>query len=319
MQTLSDKMNMERLNESIEQARKFIFSKMGNDGLWKDFESRTHGESVDWISSYIGLSLLQSGASASELNLTAGAILERQNKEYGGWGWNEKIVPDADSTAFAIMFLSYFGCDVNRAKDFLLKHQKSDGSFGTYIPDLIRRHYGIPIEKSVDGWCHGISDVTASALHALGNAEDSVKYLIKNQTDEGFWRAYWYNNDIYSTVHAVRALKKHGCQESIEKAQLWLAQQKIVPEVPFYIALSLQGLMASENFSKQVVDGINRLLDLQEEDGSWKSYPILRFPSHSNTEPWKDASRWREEMKDQNGLFTTAACLQALFQCSVKF
>lgn len=193
-----------------------------------------------------------------------------------------------------------------------MKHKKPDGSFGTYIPELIRRHYGIPTEKSVDGWCHGISDVTASALQALGNAEYSVRYLIKNQTDEGFWRTYWYNSDIYSTVHAVKALKNHGCQDLIEKAQLWLARQKILPEVPFYIALSLQGLMINRNFSSQTIRGISRLLDLQEDDGSWKSYPILRFPLHSNTEPWKDASRWREDAKDKNRIFTTATCLQTL-------
>lgn len=110
---------MNDLTDSIEKAKNFIFSKMDSNGLWKDFESRSHGESIDWVSSYVGLSLLESGIPSFELKLTAKTVAERQNKEYGGWGWNEKIFPDADSTAFSILFLSHLGYEKEIKRGYL--------------------------------------------------------------------------------------------------------------------------------------------------------------------------------------------------------
>jgi len=311
---------MNKLEEAIKKARKFIFANRDSSGLWRDFESRTHGESVDWVSSYVGLCLLESGIPASDLELTANSILKRQNEEYYGWGYNEKIVPDADSTAFSILFLSHFGYDLERAKDFLLAHQKSYGSFGTYIPELIDRYCSQSSwakrigNNSFEGWCSGIPDVTATALQALGNDKEAVEYMKTHQANGGFWRAYWYNNDIYSTVHGIMAIKGHDSVNEIEKAQDWLARQRIVADVPFYVALSLQGFMTNGSFGEQIENGIKKLLDLQQKDGSWRTYPILRFPLPSNLEPWNDSSRWREEAKDQNRMFTTATCLQTLSQ-----
>lgn len=305
---------MNQLEEAIKKAREFIFTNRDSSGLWRDFETRTHGESIDWASSYVGLCLLESGIPVSDLEVTANSIFNRQNKEHGGWGYNEKIVPDADSTAFSILFLSHFDYDLTKAKDFLLQHQKDDGSFATYIPILIRQYYRISTEMSVDGWCSGIPDVTATALQALGNDKKAVEYMKRNQTTEGFWKAYWYNNYIYSTVHGIIAIKGHDSGPAIKKAQEWLSRQKIVPEVPFYMALSLQGFMTNGSFAEEIQNGINRLLDLQQEDGSWRTYPILRFPLPSNLEPWRDSGRWREESKDQNRVFTTATCLQTLSQ-----
>ena len=93
-----------------------------------------------------------------------------------------------------------------------------------------------------------------------------------------------------------------------------MAQQKIIPDVPFYLALSLQGFMTNGSFGGKIETGIKRLLDLQQSDGSWETYPILRFPLPSNLEPWNDSKGWREETKDQNRVFTTATCLQTLSQ-----
>jgi|SRR3989344_377942 len=305
---------MKKFSRAVEKAKYFLLSGRDSFGLWNDFKSQTHGESIDWVSSYIGLSLLQSGISISELELTAQSISERQNRGYGGWGYNQKIVPDADSTAFAILFLSNFRYNLDQAKDFLLKHQKSNGSFGTFLPELIRQYYRIPPEMSVEGWCSGIPDITAIALQVLKDGDNIFKYLKKAQDEKGFWRTYWYNNNIYSTVHVIKAIKKYDSGLEVKKAQDWLVRQKIIPEVPFYIALSLQGLLINGSFTEEIQKRINKLLNLQQEDGSWRTYPILRFPMPSNLEPWKDASRWREETKDQNRFFTTATCLQTLVE-----
>ena len=54
------------------------------------------------------------------------------------------------------------------------------------------------------------------------------------------------------------------------------------------------------------------MLNSQKLDGSWETYSIMRIPLHSNLEPWKDNRMWRDDIKDQNRLFTTATCLKTL-------
>ena len=94
--------------------------------------------------------------------------------------------------------------------------------------------------------------------------------------------------------------------DSRNKAKEWLSNN--LSEIPFYLGLSLIGLEDSEEQNKR----IKRLFELQKEDGSWESYTILRFPNPSNREPWVDATRWRDDSKDQNSLFTTATILASL-------
>lgn len=302
------------LEGAIREAAHFILSHKDKEGLWRDFKSRTHGESIDWVTCYVALSLLNSGIPYSKLQMTAISISKRQNKN-GGWGYNERIVPDADSTAFAIMFLSKFGYEeqVSQAKKFLLRHQNEDGGFSTYLPDLIREYRRISEDMPVNGWCGGINDVTATSLQALEEDDKALDYLIKNQQKDGSWRAYWWTSDIYSTAQAVFAIRDYSKEEG-RKAQRWLSHQHMNNEAPFYIALALRGLIIDDEHRKDADLLVKILLDSQEEDGSWPSYPILRFPLPSNTEPWKDETRWRENSQDQNRIFTTAACLRALSQ-----
>lgn len=300
-----------QVNDTINKSIEFILSNRQEDGMWLNFLTRTHGESADWVSSYVGLSLLDSGVERSELIKTAESILKRQ-RENGGFSYNHKIVPDADSTAFAILFLSHFGYqqEVEKAKDFLVTHQKQDGSFSTYRPELIREYYRIGEDISVDGWCSGSPDVTASALRAMPNNERALRYTLESQQEDGSWRAYWWNDDIYSTSELLLAIKDTDLKDNKTKAQKWLAQTK--PKTPFYLSLSLQGLMTNGHYGDLIDEGIQQIISAQKEDGSWETYPKLRFPHPSNTNPSENPKRWRDDVRDQNRLFTTATCLKAL-------
>ncbi|MBS3141326.1 terpene cyclase/mutase family protein [Candidatus Woesearchaeota archaeon] len=302
------------LHQTITNAKHFLFSERDTGGLWRDFYTDTHGESIDWISAYVGRSLLTAGVSFSELEITASNLLDRQGNE-GGWGYNEKIFPDADSTANVILFLSYFENEneISRAKRFLLRHQHPDGSFGTYVPKLIRKYKRIPEEMSIDGWCSGVPEITAVALEALGNNERAIAYLKSSQTEQGYWRSYWYTSDINSTTKAINSIRdKENCREMIIRARRWLIEQVESIEIPVYLAFLLDGIRGEQEYSGEFYSGIDRLSKMQKDDGSWESYPILRFPLPSNTEPWKNSDRWRKDSKDQNRLFTTATCLNVL-------
>jgi hypothetical protein len=65
-----------------------------------------------------------------------------------------------------------------------------------------------------------------------------------------------------------------------------------------------------------VKKNIEFLLEMQKEDGSWKSPEMLQFPLPSNIGPWTDPRRVREDLYDQKGIFTTAACLMGLSNIS---
>jgi len=311
------------IEESINRAINFIFLSQKSDGSWKDFKSHTRGESIYWVSSYVGLSLLQAGIPKSKLELTAKSILNRQSHEYGGWGYHEKVIPDADSTANVILFLSNFGYKEeinNRAVDFLLKHKKSSGGFSTFLKsDNLENEY--KNYGSIDGWCQDISDVTAISILALKQLnlrekiQDSIKYLIKSQETDGRWKAYWWNDDIYATAYVIEALKdENKATNSIIKAQKWLLSRCLNLDIPFYIALCLQGILinSKEEYKKTVEKCIRLLLSYQLSDGSFKSYTILRIPYSSNIDPWNNKKMIEYELYDNNRVFTTATCLKAL-------
>lgn len=214
---------MKELDSSIDAATNFVLSLRNPEGMWCNFLTRTHGESADWVSSYVGMCLLESGVAKKELSKTAKSISKRQRNN-GGFSYNEKIVPDADSTAFASIMLSEFGYDnaVKKAKDFILKHQNADGGFSTYLEGLIRTYFRIPQGTSVRGWCCSTPDVTASVLLALGKNKKATEYLKNNQLENGSWRAYWWNNNTYSTTHSLSSLSQHGAKNAVNKAQDWL-------------------------------------------------------------------------------------------------
>lgn len=301
--------------EAISKAREFIISQKDNKGLWRDFNSRNHGNGLDWVSSYVGLALLHSGTTLSDLEQTANSISKRQN-EYGGWGYNnETSGPDADSTAFSILFLSGLGYEkeVERAKEFLLQHQRDNGGFGTYIEELVRQDYKgrISPDMSVDGWCCAIPEITAMALQVIPDNERAVQYMKQSQDTEGFWRSYWYNSDIYATSQGIISLQRHGAEKEMKKAQEWLAGQG--SKSMFYSAFLIKGLAGNKKYQDKINIEISKLLKLQKEDGSWETLPILQVPWFSNLSPWKDSHRWRGDIKDQNRIFTTATCLETLF------
>jgi hypothetical protein len=306
---------MKSIDEAIVKAKTFVLnSRHPEDMMWHNFLTHHHGESADWVSSFVGLSLIQSGVPKEALFATAESVMKRQ-RENGGFSYNHKIVPDADSTAFAIRFLSFFGFqeELRNASKFLAGHQHSDGSYATYQEAAIRQYARIPPEMRVTGWCMGTPDITASAVLAFPKDEAGVKYLLDNQDQKGFWHSYWWTSDVYATAHAVEVLRHHGFTDEINAAQQWLADDSNVPKVPFYLALSVQSLGCNHDFRGTAESRVEQLLKMQRsDDGSWDVYPILRFPFPNNKEPWKDQSRWREDASDQNRVFTTAACLKTL-------
>lgn len=303
------------VKQAIGKAKKFLMEYRDEDYLWRDFDIRNYGVSVDWISAYIGLSLKQARSPKTYLQESAKALLARQHLKFNGWGFDEKVVPDADSTSFAILFLSKCGYESNlsSAKNFLLQHQTEEGSFRTYLPNLIKPFLKEGITE--EGWCSGVIDVTATALQVLRRNVPASQYLIKNMKKEGSWCSYWYTNDIYATTQSILSLEKtESAKEQVKTAKYWLLTQN-TPNIPFYTALSILGNRTNQEHPL-VQKRLENLIAMQEKDGSWESHPVLRFPLPSNKEPWNNPTRLREDAQDQKRIFTTATCLRTLVACS---
>jgi len=301
---------VEKVIESIIKAQNFLMVNRDFDNLWRDFDIRNYGILEDWVTAYAGLALTESGTSKSDLRSSAKALVARRNRELGGWSCDERVVPDTDSTAFAILFLSEFGYsdEIEIARDFVRRQQMPDGGFRTYQPDLIAPF--IPGLTS-EGWSAGIPEVTSTASRALGEDKKGISYLEKSVMPDGGWREYWYNKDIYVNAHGILALQNTPSVQKIVSDTRDKLLRSEPGENPFYQSLIILGNAVPERINL-IQRNIDTLLEMQRKDGSWKSPEILQFPLPPNTEPWNDQRRIREDLYDQKRIFTTATCLMGL-------
>ncbi len=306
---------MDRLGKAIEDAREFVLEYRDEDGLYRDFSTRSHGIGVHYPTGCIGRCLLKSGVKRVALEPTARAMARTQRNN-GGWGFNENAASDSDTTAFAVLLLKPFGYaeEIERARAHIRSHQKEDGSFSTYDESEVSELYGLPPEVSVAGWTGGYPDATASCFLAIGKNKRAVEFLKKSQRDNGSWPSYWWNDDTFGTFLVAEALRGKGCDREIGKSRAWLAEHSKGLEHPFYLALSLTALSGVGEYKAQADRIAAYLLDTQESDGSWQPKPTMRFPVSDNENPWEDTRRKRLDFTDERWIFTTAACLRALYE-----
>ena len=337
----------DRLAVSVEKAFNFMLSSHNADGLWSDFLTLA-GESVFWVSGYVGYALIRNGEPYKEgelLDKVGTGILENQNVD-GGWGYGYGVPSDADSTSWCLLFLSRLGLQSQESREkalgFLLKHQSPvDGGFRTYAsPADVGRYMKLGEGASFVGWSSSQMCVTAVAAQALienGSAkgvEEALEFIRDGQDVEGFWNPYWWSGKLYGTIHCMKALNSNGTQDDnglLDNAQEWIAERQLADGSwsdsfsqesgwSFSTALALSGLMLSPNpsFSARIRNCVSWLLDRQLADGSWSSNHILRIPYPWTKEPWNQ-SFWKEDgkainavIKDQRRLYTTATVFAAL-------
>ncbi len=340
---------LEALSKSIQGARKFLVESFNADGLWSDFLTLA-GESVFWVSGYVGYSLISFEKEPEDkkfLRKAAVNILKCQNLD-GGWSYGYGVPSDADSTSWCLLFLSKFD-DLNRDKlpsalEFLLNNQSPlDGGFRTYAaPRAVGRFMRIGDNVSFEGWASSQMCVSAVAAQALMENRSSkgvdkvLSYIRNGQISEGYWNSYWWTGKLYATTQCIKALNKRGNETDISviyKGQKWIAQTQLSDGSwtdskdqesgwAFSTALALNGLLAAPKivFDTQTKNGVKWLIENQLLDGSWAANHILRIPYPWTKDPWNQQS-WNADgrainavIKDQRRLFTTATVFTALNQ-----
>jgi squalene-hopene/tetraprenyl-beta-curcumene cyclase len=324
---------------ALERGIQFVLANQGHDGLWRDFLTPA-GEASEWPTGFIAAVLHRAGVEASVLQRAADTLIANQNVD-GGWGYNENVPSDADSTACVLLFLARMG---NRASTCrgavacLLRHQHTEnGGVATYCePGPIRRFMGIGRWMRFDGWCSPHSEVTAMAGRVLAvlapnncspEASAAWQYVRLRQCADGSWSSYWWTSPHYATLQAVELALLLGDHDAVRRAGEWVMRNQAddggwsapgASTSAFATALSLSVLVSARASRDPVERAVLRLAALQDEDGGWPSHPIMRIPLPRDVDPDKK-SRWRfgrlgrgVVVGDQHRTFTSAACVAAL-------
>jgi squalene cyclase len=331
------------LVRACERGVRFLLASQGRDGLWRDFLTPA-GEASQWPTGFIGTALHLACAPADPLQRAGNALLAGQNAD-GGWGYNEAVPSDADSTAWVLLFLTHLGrrgaaCD--RAASCLISHQRAEsGGIATYFDaDPIRGFMGMRRWVPFWGWCSPHTEVTAVAARALAasaparcatQGRAAWDFVRSRQRADGSWSSYWWTSPHYTTLQAVQLALSIGNHNAVSRAVDWAIRTQDddggwgAAHGPrsFATALSLSILLHANAAAGAITRGVQRLVALQQADGGWPSHPIMRIPLPADRDP-NGEGRWRLVrfsggliIADQHRTFTSAACLAALARARI--
>ncbi len=323
---------------AVERGTKFLLQRQGADGLWRDFVTPA-GEASEWPTGFIGTALVLAEAGQNAILRATEALVANQHAD-GGWGYNEHVPSDADSTACVLRFLALLGhrgsaCE--RAVRFLCANQRTeDGGIATYRESgPIRRFMGVGPWMRFNGWCSPHTEVTATAGRALATVSPSHRqevsaawrFVRSRQCSDGSWNSYWWTSPHYTILQAVALALLLDDHAPVDRAAAWAirTQQRDggwnapgVATSAFATAVCISILANARAREQPLERAVERLVALQDADGGWPSHPILRIPLPGDAHPNR-RRRWPFSklgrgivVSDQHRTFTSAACLTAL-------
>jgi squalene-hopene/tetraprenyl-beta-curcumene cyclase len=304
------------LQETIAAGLDYILSMQAEDGSWTEW-ALPPGSSSIWTTAYVGYKLryLPLKLAAIAAPRIAAAARWLSDKEFAdcGWGYNEAVGSDADSTSYAILFLASAGLQVPNAAYTLLGNlQCADGGFATYLPIC-----------EPDSWNVSHPDVTPIALLALLTLpapdrkviQRGIGYVLQHKTLVGLWNSFWWRSCLYGTEASLSLLDAAGIEMPSSAALI-----QIEPENSFEVALLTSSLLYVERDASHgmIRDLVDTLICQQRPDGSWNTAPILRITRRDCYEPWVSGDAGQLYV-EPNRLFTTTTVLHALIKAHLLF
>ena len=283
---------------------------------WRDFLLPA-GSSDMWVTAYVLYQLTGPAwhYAPPRLRQSAGESarwLASHCGEKGGWAYSPAAQADADSTSLALLSLKRFGYTAQaEALAFLRSCLRADGGVSTYPA-------GSDEDEPQSGYFRSVVEITPLALAALGAGVESedragaVRFLHERQGADGTWPAYWWVSPLYSTWVASSWLR--GMHEVTNEDRLLDSLDRYTPVGTFEAALQLLCLCQFGQRAPRRHLVIERLLEEQNFDGSWKGDAMMRLPHHSTLDPRQEVDAG-PSFHDVNGVFTTATAIAALSRC----
>lgn len=284
---------------SIKRGIEFLLSRRSRDGWWLDFETLA-GESDEWVTAYTGYCLAQVHGGESAAALALDRLLTRRRA--AGWGYNSRVPADCDTTAWVCRLIELLGWtvleDYVQAIDFLQTAIRPNGGVPTYPAEVeIRQFTRVLSEISFEGWTMAHPCVTANvaSLRGLDQRDRLLSYLKSVRDPQNAWAGYWWTERAYPTMLAAEAI---GIDE---QSRHWA----IHSEENSSFALACRARLGA--------DVLDRLVELQQEDGGWPASAELRIPPPFVTDIARSKAR---TSLDHNRIYTTATAVLALYEHS---
>jgi squalene-hopene/tetraprenyl-beta-curcumene cyclase len=264
----------------------------------------------------------------------------------GGWAFEFRndFFPDVDDTAFVLMAFqrvdfpekTRMEAATRRGLAWLLAMQNDDGGWGAFDHNNDRRFLcHIPFADHNAMIDPSTADVTARVVECLGRygwpathpvIERAVRFLLKDQTEDGSWFGRWGVNYVYGTSGVLRALETVAlsAREYCQRAVGWLrsvqnsdggfgesiasyydpSRKGIGVSTASQTAWGLIGLLAaSEPGDPAITLAVKHLVEQQQENGSWTEseftgtgFPCvfyLKYHLYRNYFPLYALSRYR--------------------------
>lgn len=284
------------------------------DGSWRDYELPV-GTATTWPTAYTLIALQNLPATLArweplrDARARAAACLRHRFRRGTGWGYNESVEPDADSTALATLALQQEGADIADARAALIGFCCNAGGFGTF-----RR------EDEADAWGHCHADVNPTVVRALGASppHHAVEAMLRAREPSGIWRSYWWEDDLYAIAANLRALRGRRLSQLMAPSRQWVCALDSHGD-PFHAALlvgALLDLSPDPVADDRLAEVIPFLLESQGADGLWPGTAALRVTNPTVAKPWHDRSNAGRVYLDA-GVFTTATVVGSLSRLMV--
>jgi squalene-hopene/tetraprenyl-beta-curcumene cyclase len=275
---------------------------------------------------------------------------KNKDAEPGGWAFEFRndFFPDVDDTAFVLMALQRvkhpeperMETAVRLGIQWLLSMQNKDGGWGAFDRDNDRQLLcNIPFADHNAMIDPSTADVTARVIECLGRfgwpaehpaIQRGVKFLLRDQCEDGSWFGRWGVNYVYGTSGALRALEtvslttKEFCQRAVgwlrdvQKADgsfgesLWSYTDPTTKgqgnSTASQTAWGLIGLLAGAQPNDSAVQkAVSYLIHGQNTDGSWSEaeftgtgFPgvfYLKYHLYRNSFPLYALARFRNQVQ----------------------
>lgn len=298
---------IDRVRECSVAAVNYLLAHQEGDGAWRDFQLWV-GASGPWLTALVGRALVEPRSSVSLTNEHPSMLRARdwlrnvESLPEGGWGFAEDTHVDADSTAFAVLFLAQWH-DLDK--------ERFTGLLRTFLKDA----GGVSCFRDFDtvptAWKQSHPDVAAVAGIAFDRLDDKVsaeackEYCLRCLETEGPAASHFWKSAVYTPAMTAFLLSQTG---DFREGQFERIPYSFTSALE--IALSLQlAVQAGSPFDVL----IDCLLDAQLEDGSWPASCQMSNPTID--QPWTKpdaAGSYTQRFADHKRLYATAQSLFAL-------